>query len=68
MVSTTLKDYEEMLSELGFFRVHKTHLVNLQHILKFKKEEGGAVVMSDNSVIPVCTRKKEELLTIMNSL
>ena len=68
LVTTILKDYEEMLSDLGFFRAHKTHLVNLNHVVKFKKEDGGFIIMSDNSVIPVASRKKDELLTAMNTI
>ena len=68
LVSTTLKDYEEMLCDLGFFRVHKTHLINLEHILQFKKADGGQIKMNDNSLIPVSRRKKEELVALLNRI
>ncbi|MBI3509852.1 MAG: response regulator transcription factor [Bacteroidetes bacterium] len=59
----TLKDYEEMLAPLQkFIRIHKTHLVNADHIYSFIKSEGGCVVMSDGSRVEVSRRKKQELM------
>ena len=68
LVSTNLKEYEELLSDLGFFRIHKTHLINLNHIFQFQKSDGGFVKMNDDTVIPVSRRKKDELLHIMDTL
>ncbi len=61
--SKTLKDYEELLqSQSNFFRVHKTHIINLEHVTKFMKNEGGYIVMSDGSQVEVSRRKKQELM------
>jgi len=68
IVSNTLKEYEEMLTDYGFFRVHKSYLINLKHISRFEKAEGGAVVLEDNSRIPVASRKKEMLLEMFDRL
>jgi two-component system, LytTR family, response regulator len=68
IVSNTLKDYEEMLSESGFFRVHKSFLINIRHIDRFEKSEGGQVVLEDESKVPVSSRKKEELLEMFERL
>lgn len=62
-VSRILKEYEELLSDLNFFRVHNSCLVNLTHITKYIKGEGGYVVMTDGSSVEVSRRKKAELLS-----
>ena len=62
MVSKTIKHFEELLSEHNFFRVHQSHLINLTHIKKYFKGEGGYVIMSDDSSVIVSRRKKEAFL------
>ncbi len=62
-VSRNLKEYEDMLFELNFFRVHKSCLINLAQVSKYIKGEGGYVIMSDGSSVEVSRRKKIELLT-----
>lgn len=61
-VSRILKEYEELLSDLNFFRVHNSCLVNLVHVTKYVKGDGGYVVMTDGSSVEVSRRKKTELL------
>ncbi|HBF89216.1 MAG TPA: DNA-binding response regulator [Bacteroidales bacterium] len=65
LVSKTLKDFETMLSELSFFRVHKSHLINIQYISRFVPDDGGYLIMEDNSKIEVSRRKKDGLLSIL---
>jgi two-component system LytT family response regulator len=60
MVSNPLKEYEEILEEHGFFRIHKSHMVNLSYIDNFDKE--GYVNLKDDTSLPVARRKKNELL------
>ncbi len=62
MICRTLKFYEELLSESGFMRVHKSHLINLEHIVKYLRGKGGEITMSDGSTIPVSPQKKDALL------
>jgi two-component system LytT family response regulator len=62
MICRTLKFYEELLSQSGFLRVHKSHLVNLHHITKYHKGKGGEVIMSDGQHIAVSSQKKDQLL------
>ncbi|OYU97222.1 MAG: DNA-binding response regulator [Bacteroidetes bacterium B1(2017)] len=59
LVSKTLKDYEELLTDYGFCRVHHSHLVNLKFIAKYIKGEGGMVVMMDGAEVEVSRRKRE---------
>ena len=62
MVSKTLKEYEDLLSEFGFFRPHQSHMVNLYFMDRFDKKSGGVIYMKDNSKVPVSSRKRNSLL------
>jgi len=61
-VSKPLIEIENHLTDDNFTRAHTSHLVNIDHIRKFLKEDGGLLVMSDGSKIPVSRRKKQEFL------
>ncbi|MEO6230695.1 MAG: LytTR family DNA-binding domain-containing protein [Ferruginibacter sp.] len=65
VVSKNLKEYEELLAEHHFFRTHQSSVVNLLHIKKYVRGEGGQVWMTDGSEIEVARRRKEELLKKM---
>ena len=65
MVSKTLKSYENLLSSEGFFRIHKSWLINLQHAKGYDKREGGFAIMRDDTKIPVSTFKKEAFLHML---
>ncbi|HYG51825.1 MAG TPA: LytTR family DNA-binding domain-containing protein [Flavobacteriales bacterium] len=60
--SKNLKEYEDLLDENGFFRCHKSFLINLNEIKQYVRADGGYVVMSNGQRIDVSDRKKEELL------
>jgi len=62
LITKTLKHYEENLSEKGFFRVHKKHLINLRFVRRFIKGKQGMVEMQDGKMIEVSFRKREALL------
>jgi two-component system, LytTR family, response regulator len=62
LVSKTLKDIEELLAGHHFFRVHHSHLINLNEINRYIKGDGGYVVMSDNANVNVARSKKDALL------
>ena len=68
LVSKNIKKYEEMLSEHGFMRVHQSHLINLAYISYFDKSEGGAIVMTDKSNIPISAPKKTVLFEYLDRL
>lgn len=68
LVTRTLKDFEDLLSDQGFFRVHQSFLVNTKYIKEFQKEYGGFLLMSDGSSIPVSTRKRPEVLRMLEGL
>ncbi|HSH66748.1 MAG TPA: LytTR family DNA-binding domain-containing protein [Bacteroidia bacterium] len=62
IASRTLGEYEQMFTEDNFFRIHRSHLINLQHVKKYIKGEGGYVIMSDDSQVEVSRRNKNEFL------
>ncbi len=66
LVSKTIKHYEELLVEHNFFRVHQSHLINLNHITKYHKGEGGYASMADGSSVPVSRRKKVAFLDTLS--
>ncbi|MFB6320253.1 LytR/AlgR family response regulator transcription factor [Saccharicrinis sp. FJH54] len=68
LVSKPLKEYDELLSQAGFFRAHQSHLVNMEHILRYDKNDGGYLVMDDDSEVPVATRKKDDLFRLFEMM
>lgn len=68
LISKTLKEYEELLGEHGFERIHQSHLINLAYLKSYIKNDGGYVIMADNTNIPISQRKKERLQELIKSL
>ena len=68
MISRTLKENEKLLKEHGFIRPHKSHLVNTKYIKEYIKHQGGYILMSDETKVPVSRRKKETVIEIINNL
>ena len=67
-VSKSLIEYDNLLHETQFFRIHKSFLINLNHIKEYQRGEGGLVIMNDNAEIEVSRRKKEFFLNRMKEL
>lgn len=68
IASRTLGEYEQMFADDNFFRIHRSHLINLEHVKKYIKGEGGYVVMSDNSQVEVSRRNKTDFLEKLSHL
>lgn len=68
IVSKTLKEYDTLFNEHHFFRIHQSHLINLNFFDRFDKANGGVVVMKDGNILPVAVRKKEQLIHSLNNL
>ncbi|HSL85751.1 MAG TPA: LytTR family DNA-binding domain-containing protein, partial [Bacteroidales bacterium] len=62
MVSRTIKEFVSLLANSGFIRVHQSHLVNLVHIDRFMKKDGGWLRMRDGSSVPVSPNLKKQVL------
>src|SRR6476620_5140786 len=61
-VSRPLFDYDNLLKDTSFLRIHKSFLINLHHVREYQRGEGGVVIMSDNAEIEVSRRKKDQFL------
>ena len=68
IVSSPMKDFVDILSEQGFFRLHKSHLVNLSYVESYLKADGGYVVLTDGTELPVAMRKKNQLIELFDNL
>lgn len=69
VVSTNLKEYENLLKPYGFFRTHQSHLINMTYFDHFIKTEGGnTIVMKNKTVIPLAVRKKEEFMELLERI
>ena len=66
MISKTLKEYEDLLTDHGFERIHQSHLINLSYLKSYIKKDGGYVIMADNSKLPISPRKKDRLQEIIS--
>ena len=62
LVSKPLHVYEEILEAYRFYRIHNSHLINLNHIKEYIKGRGGNVIMTNNTIIKVAARKKDDFL------
>ena len=67
MVSCPMKEYEDILEDHGFFRIHKSHIVNISSIDNFDKKN-GVIILKDKTRLPVSRRKKNELLELFDRL
>jgi two-component system, LytTR family, response regulator len=68
VISKTLKDVEEQLQGEDFFRIHASYLINMKHVSKFTRGDGGNVVMSNHQLITVSRKKKDEFFEKFSKL
>ncbi|HEX6224989.1 MAG TPA: LytTR family DNA-binding domain-containing protein [Chryseolinea sp.] len=68
LVSRHLKDFENLLVDAGFFRIHHSFLINIRHVQRVVKSEGGYVVMSEDYELDISRRKKDEFMNILTRL
>ncbi|WP_378181857.1 LytR/AlgR family response regulator transcription factor [Aquimarina sp. SS2-1] len=62
LVSKTLKYFEDSLTDQGFVRIHKSYLVNVNAIIRYKKGKGGSVQLNSGKELLVSASKKGALL------
>jgi two-component system LytT family response regulator len=65
VTARSIKEYETLLPGSIFYRVHNSHIVNLNRVQEYQKGRGGFVVMEDNSSIEVAIRRREEFLRML---
>lgn len=66
-ISKNLKEYDDMLTDFGFVRVHHSHLVNFNKVVRLEKTDGGSLVMENNDHIPIAQRKKEQIMEMLRN-
>lgn len=66
--SKVLKEYEKLFTDYQFIRLHNSHIINLRHVKRYIKGEGGTVIMSDESSVDVSRRRKSEFLERLSNL
>jgi two-component system, LytTR family, response regulator len=66
VISKTLKEYDQMLQDEGFFRAHQKYLVNISFISSYAKSDGGYLTLENGAILPVSRRKKDELLKLIS--
>jgi two-component system LytT family response regulator len=67
-VTRTLKDFENLLAESGFCRVHNSYLINLRHVKRYVRGEGGYVILTGDHHVDISRRRKEEFLSLLDRL
>ncbi|SFF30017.1 LytR/AlgR family response regulator transcription factor [Thermoflexibacter ruber] len=65
VVSKTLKEYEQLLENSGFFRTHQSYLINLAYLQRIDKREGGSIVLQEKIYLPLAQRRKDSLLKML---
>jgi two-component system LytT family response regulator len=68
ITSKNIKEYEDLLTDHHFFRVHKSYIINMTEINKYVRGEGGYVIMSNNAMIDVSRRRKDDFLKMLNKV
>lgn len=67
-LSKTLKEFEILLEKYFFIRIHKSFLINPNHIKKYYRNDGGYILMRDDKEIPVGKNKKELITNLFNAI
>jgi len=67
-VAKTLKEFEELLQPYNFFRVHNSHLINLEYVKSYNKGKSGIVKMTDDTEIEVSSRRKDGFLQKLSEM
>lgn len=67
-ISKSIKGYDDLLSGSGFLRVHRSHLINLKHVRRFSRQDGGVVVMKKGIEVPASTRGRERLMELFEEM
>ena len=68
VTSRSLKDFDELLSDKGFYRIHKSYLINFRHILKIVKGVPSSVIMRNGTTVPVSARKREQFFSELKGI
>lgn len=65
IITRPMKDFEELLPETVFFRLHQSHIINLFFVKKILREDGGYALLEDGAKVPVARRRKDALMEVL---
>jgi two-component system LytT family response regulator len=65
--SLNLKEYEDLLTDHHFFRIHNSFLINLAEVRKYIKSDGGSVLMTNENEVAISKRRKDEFLRLLGA-
>ena len=68
LCAKTLKEFEHILQDMGFLRIHQSYLVNMRNVASYINKDGGYLVMKDKSTVPVSSRKRNEVLSFLKGI
>lgn len=68
LVAKSLIEFEELLGEYNFIRVHKTHLINLNHVASFNRNDAGILIMSNGDKVSISRRRKDLTISQLKSV
>ncbi|MFM7021480.1 MAG: LytR/AlgR family response regulator transcription factor [Flavobacteriales bacterium] len=68
LASKSIGEYDEALTSYGFFRIHKSHLINLQFVKRLSKGESPVLILQNNEELPVARRRKDILINTLNKI
>ncbi|MGC3944636.1 MAG: LytTR family DNA-binding domain-containing protein [Chryseolinea sp.] len=66
VVSKTLKEVEEVLTHYNFQRIHNSYIINLKHVSRYVKADGGSIEMTNGTQLPVSRQRKDEVMKVLN--
>ncbi|HCZ36120.1 MAG TPA: hypothetical protein DHV26_09365 [Cytophagales bacterium] len=67
LICRTLKYFEDILKEHRFIRIHRSHLINPDFVVRYSKGKGGYVTMKNNQELEVSANKKQDFLNLFSS-
>ena len=69
LVSKPLKFFVDLMQNIkNFYKPHRSFLINLMHIKEYVKKDGGYILMENDKTVSISKDKKEEFLTIVQSI
>ncbi len=68
LVSKTLKIFDDVLREVNFFRINRSHLINLKHVYRYNRHKSPTVILSDGSELPIAEARKHDFLGLFEGV
>ncbi len=66
LVTRTMKEYEDLFCNNGFYRIHQSHIINMEYVKKYVKGDGGDVIMNDGKILPIARNRKDGFLKLLS--